>query len=290
MAANHWRRLRAGRLRSSTALSEALIGESRASTRELKGGVALDHNIRLTPIHLSFWRSVDGASECLDLGPMRILLIEDDLMIGKALRQALQDEGYAVDWVRDGEDAIHSASDPGYGLIALDLGLPGRDGMDVLRSIRAASNTTPVLIVTARDGVEDRIAGLDHGADDYVLKPFEIREFLARMRAVLRRRHGGQASSVVTCGDLSIDLATHRVEFRGQSHVLSTREFALIQALAERPGAVLARTQIEERVYGWGEEVESNAVDVLIHYVRRRFGKEVIRNIRGSGWTIGGGA
>jgi DNA-binding response OmpR family regulator len=220
---------------------------------------------------------------------MRILVVEDDTMIGKALSQALRDDGYAVDWVRDGADAANALSNHGYTAALLDLGLPGRDGLEVLRSMRAGADATPVLVVTARDGLEDRIAGLDLGADDYLIKPFEIRELLARLRAVIRRRHGGQATTIVRHGDLSVDLDTHRVDYRGHSHVLGAREFALVQALVERPGALLTRAQLEERLYGWGEEVESNAVDVLIHYVRRKFGKDVIRNVRGSGWMIGGG-
>jgi two-component system OmpR family response regulator len=190
--------------------------------------------------------------------------------------------------VRSAGDGIEAAANAAYAAILLDMGLPDRDGLEVLRAIRSSGASTPVIVITARDGLDDRVRGLDVGADDYVLKPFEIRELLARMRAVLRRRHGGQASTVMRHGGLSVDLDSHRVEYRGQSHVLGAREFALICALIERPGAVLTRSQIEERLYGWGEEVESNAVDVLIHYVRRRFGKDIIRNLRGSGWAIGG--
>jgi two-component system OmpR family response regulator len=220
---------------------------------------------------------------------MRVLVIEDDRMLGKALQQALGDDGYTVDWVRSGGDGVEAAANAAYAVILLDMGLPDRDGLGVLRAIRSSGGLTPVIVITARDGLDDRVRGLDGGADDYVLKPFEIRELLARMRAVLRRRHGGgQASTVMRHGELVVDLDSHRVEYRGRSHVLGAREFALVCALIERPGAVLTRSQIEERLYGWGEEVESNAVDVLIHYVRRRFGKDIIRNLRGSGWAIGG--
>ncbi|MDQ0472307.1 response regulator transcription factor [Labrys wisconsinensis] len=221
---------------------------------------------------------------------MRVLLIEDDPMVGKALAQALRDEGMAVDWVRDGHDAEAALRNPGHVLVLLDLGLPGKSGIALLRALRARGDATPVLIITARDDLDDRVEGLDLGADDYVVKPFEIRELMARMRAVLRRRHGGQAVSALVCGELVLDLETHRVSYREAAHVLPAREFALMRALSERPGAILSRAQLEERLYGWGEEVESNAVDVLIHYVRRKFGKDVIRNVRGAGWMIAKGS
>jgi len=221
---------------------------------------------------------------------MRILVVEDDPMIGRALVTALQDASYVVDLVRSGEDAAPAIQDHQHTAVLLDLGLPGRDGLDVLRFVRAAGKSTPIIVITARDGLEDRLQGLDGGADDYIVKPFEIRELLARLRAVIRRRHGGQATTVIRHGDLVVDLDTHRVDFGGRSHVLGAREFALVCALVERPGAILARAQLEEQLYGWGEEVESNAVDVLIHYLRRKFGKDFIRNLRGSGWMIGGQA
>jgi DNA-binding response OmpR family regulator len=217
---------------------------------------------------------------------MRILLIEDDPMFGKALVCALKDAGMAPDWVRNGADGGIALKRGTYGLVLLDLGLPGRDGLDLLKECRAASDTTPLLIVTARERLDDRVNGLDLGADDYLTKPFEIRELLARMRAVIRRHHTGQAVSVLTNGDIELDLDSHLVTFRGASHVLSAREFALMRALMERPGAILSRDQIEGRIYGWGEEVESNAVAFLIHSVRRKFGKNIIRNVRGTGWVI----
>ncbi|MDZ5449426.1 response regulator transcription factor [Labrys sp. ZIDIC5] len=217
---------------------------------------------------------------------MRILLIEDDPMIGKALLQALGDAGMAVDWVRDGPDGEAALRQHGYSVVLLDNGLPGKSGFELLRDLRRAGDTTPVLIITARDDLDHRVDGLDLGADDYIVKPFEMRELQARIRAVLRRRHGGQAVSTLVHGDLELDLESHRVTYRGQSHVLTARVFSLLLALMERPGAIVSRSQLEERLYGWGEEVESNAVEVLIHAIRKKFGKDIIRNSRGAGWMI----
>jgi DNA-binding response OmpR family regulator len=216
---------------------------------------------------------------------MRILLIEDDAMIGKGLSQALQDAGMSVDWVRDGLQGGEAISVGDYAMVLLDLGLPGRSGSEILKAARQAGNKTPVLVITARDELDDRVAGLDLGADDYLVKPFEIRELLARIRAVLRR-FGGQAVSLLGNGEIALDLASHEVAYRGKSHVLPAREFALMHALLERPGTILSRTQLEEKIYGWGDEVESNAIDVLIHYIRRKFDKDVIRNVRGAGWMV----
>ncbi len=171
-------------------------------------------------------------------------------------------------------------------MVLLDLGLPGKDGMAVLQALRGRQNPVPVLIITARDGLEDRIKGLDGGADDYVLKPFEMSELLARMRAVLRRK-GGQAEPLLVGAQLSLDPATHEAAAQGRAPVvLSNREFALLQALMLRPGAILSRSELEDRVYGWGEEVESNAIDFLIHGLRKKLGGEVIRNVRGAGWMV----
>ncbi|HEY1382005.1 MAG TPA: response regulator transcription factor [Dongiaceae bacterium] len=216
---------------------------------------------------------------------MRILLIEDDPMIGKSLREALQDSGMSVDWVRNGEDGEDALSAGGYALVLLDIGLPGKTGVEVLRAARQAGDKTPLLLITARDELDDRVAGLDLGADDYLAKPFETRELLARIRAVLRR-YGGSAVSVLSNGEIELDLATHEVRYRGKSLILSAREFSLMRALLDRPGTILSRTQLEEKIYGWGEEVESNAIDVLIHYLRRKFDKDVIRNMRGAGWLV----
>jgi DNA-binding response OmpR family regulator len=216
---------------------------------------------------------------------MRVLLVEDDVMIGKGLDRALTHAGMAVDWVRSGGDCTAAVRDSSYGLLLLDLGLPDGSGLDVLKTIRRENKDTPVLIITARDDVASRIAGLDSGADDYVVKPFDFDELNARIRAVIRR-HLGRSSSTIAAGEVVLDLARHEISYRGLTALLSSREFALVRALAERPGAILSRGQIEDRLYDWGNEVESNAVDVLIHYIRRRFDKDIIRNIRGVGWVI----
>lgn len=216
---------------------------------------------------------------------MRVLLIEDDRMIGSSLAAALKREGMVVDWVRNGADGAEALANGGHGLVLLDLGLPGQSGLDVLKAARDAGNRTPVLVVTARDGLDDRVGGLDLGADDYIVKPFEARELIARMKAVLRR-HAGAARSVLVAGETTLDIASHEVSYRTKTAVLSAREFALMRALVERPGTILSRSQIEERIYGWGEEVESNAVDVLIHSIRRKFDKHIIRNVRGAGWMV----
>ncbi len=216
---------------------------------------------------------------------MRVLLIEDDRMIGKAVEQALKDSAYAVDWVTDGEAAIHAAESETYELVLLDLGLPRADGREVLRRLRGLSRKLPVIIVTARDSIEDRIGGLDLGADDYLIKPFEIRELLARMRAVLRREGSG-SPPLLGNGKLSLDPATREACFLGRSATLSAREFALLQALLARPGTILSRSEIERQIYGWNEEVESNAVEFLIHSIRRKLGPAAIRNVRGVGWMV----
>jgi DNA-binding response OmpR family regulator len=216
---------------------------------------------------------------------MRILLIEDDPMIGKALVQGLSDHGMTVDWARDGAEGSAALAHAEHALVLLDIGLPEMSGIDVLRTARAAGVPVPVLVITARDSLDDRIAGLDLGADDYIVKPFELRELLARMRAV-RRRHNGQAQSLLTSGEITLDLATHRVTYRNMEYVMSAREFALLQVLMQRPGAIFSRPQIEQQIYGWGEEVESNAVDVLIHAIRKKFDRDIIRNVRGAGWMV----
>jgi DNA-binding response OmpR family regulator len=216
---------------------------------------------------------------------MRILLIEDDPMIGKALVRGLSDHGMTVDWARDGAEGSAALANAEHALVLLDIGLPEMSGIDVLKTARAAGVAVPVLVITARDSLDDRIAGLDLGADDYIVKPFELRELLARMRAV-RRRHNGQIQSLITSSEISLDLATHRATYRGAEHILSAREFGLLQALMQRPRAILSRAQIEQQIYGWGKEVESNAVDVLIHAIRKRFDRDIIRNVRGAGWMV----
>ncbi|MBX5172670.1 response regulator transcription factor [Rhizobium sp. NZLR1b] len=216
---------------------------------------------------------------------MRLLLVEDDRMIAEALLKGLGRHAISVDWVTDGKAALEAVGLVEYGVVLLDLGLPRIDGMQVLESIRKAGKGVPILILTARDDLPSRVKGLDLGADDYVLKPFELDELLARIRAVMRRK-AGHAQSLIQAGEVTLDLATHAVTFREATETLSAREFALLRTLAERPGLILSRGQLEERIYGWGEEIESNAIDVLIHYIRKRFHKDVIRNVRGAGWMI----
>jgi len=216
---------------------------------------------------------------------MRILLVEDDPMIGEAVSVALKDAAYAVDWVKDGAAAAGVLEHGEHQAVLLDLGLPKRDGLEVLRRLRQAGNTVPVIVITARDGVDDRIKGLDFGADDYLVKPFDVNELLARLRAIMRRQ-GGQATPVLTNGRVSLDPATREARCGDAVELLSAREFALLHALLLRPGAILTRAELEERIYGWNEEVESNAVDFLIHGVRRKLGADVIKNVRGAGWMV----
>ena len=217
---------------------------------------------------------------------MRVLLVEDDPMIGEAVQSALKNAAYATDWVKNGQTALNTLGTQNYDMVLLDLGLPGKDGMEVLKSIRGKNNPVPVLIITARDGLNERIQGLDYGADDYVLKPFELSELLARMRAVLRRQ-GGTAVPVMSNGALTLDPSSHEASANGGEIVkVSHREFALLQALMLRPGAILSRSELEDRVYGWGEEVESNAIEYLIHALRKKLGADSIKNVRGVGWMV----
>lgn len=214
---------------------------------------------------------------------MRVLLIEDDPMIGEGLARALKAEGMTVDWVRGGREAKAALQDGAHSIVLLDLGLPGADGLQLLKAARREGLNAPVLVITARDGVDDRVSGLDFGADDYIVKPFETRELLARIRAVLRRRQGRAVSRIIA-GATELDPETHALSHAGVVEVLPAREYALMHALMERPGRILSRAQIEERIYGWGQEVESNAVDALIYSIRRKFGKDIIFNVRGAGW------
>jgi len=216
---------------------------------------------------------------------MRILLVEDDPLVGSAVRQALQDAAFAVDWVQDGATALSSSKNEDYTLVLLDLGLPRKDGLEVLRELRQMKNTVPTIIITARDAVEDRIKGLDYGADDYMVKPFSVGELVARMRAVVRR-HNGVADPLLSNGDVSLNPATREATRDDRIHVLSAREYALLYALLLRPGAILSRDDLEERIYGWNEEVASNAIEFIIHSLRKKFGKDVIKNIRGLGWMV----
>ncbi len=206
-------------------------------------------------------------------------------MIGKSLKQALQHQGMSVDWTQSGLEGEEAVAVGEYAAILLDLSLPDKSGVEVLRTVRLSGNKTPLLIVTARDEIDDRITGLDLGADDYMVKPFDVRELVARIRAVVRRR-AGVATSVLQTGQLTLDLATHELTYRDARRTLSVREFGLMRALMEHPGSILSRAQLEEHLYGWDEEVESNALDVLIHSLRKRFDKELIRNVRGAGWMV----
>ena len=216
---------------------------------------------------------------------MRLLLVEDDAMIGEAIRTGLKRDGFTVDWVHDGESADQVHRTDAFDLLLLDLGLPRKGGLQVLQGLRARQQTLPVLIITARDAVSDRVQGLDAGADDYLVKPFDLDELAARIRALLRRKSGRTDPEIEHLG-VALNPATHRVTRDGREVSLSPKEFALLQLLMERPGNILSRTQIEERLYGWGEEVESNAVEVHIHGLRRKLGVDFILNVRGVGYRV----
>lgn len=216
---------------------------------------------------------------------MRVLLVEDDRMIGEVMEQSLRDASYAVDWVCDGQAALLAFDTQHYDAALLDLGLPKKDGFEVLRCLRNNQNQVPLLLVSARDALADRVNGLDAGADDYLTKPFEMAELLARLRAIMRRK-AGVGSPLLGNGSLSLDPATHEVSLHGQQCRLSSREFSLLQALLVRPGAILSRAELENRIYGWNQEVESNAVEFLIHALRKKLGNETIKNVRGVGWMV----
>jgi two-component system response regulator QseB len=216
---------------------------------------------------------------------MRILLVEDDPMIGDSVRQALKLHSYTVDWVNDGNAAELAITNHSYNLLLLDLGLPKKDGLAVLRHLRKQNHTMPVLIVTARDSVADRIEGLNLGADDYLIKPFDLEELSARVRALLRR-HAGRANPLIEFGALTLNPINHEVFLRDRAIPLSAREFALLHALMEEPGRILSRTELEEKLYGWGEEIESNTIEVYIYYLRKKLGTQTIRNVRGVGYMV----
>jgi len=216
---------------------------------------------------------------------MRLLLVEDDPMIGEALCRALADAGHAADWVRDAEGAMGALATDAHDAMLLDLGLGRSDGTAVLQAVRRRELALPVIVVTARDQVESKVALLDLGADDYLIKPFDVKELLARLRAVARRG-AGPASPLIRAGELSLDPASREAGFRGVACRLSSREFALLEALARRPGVILARGDLEARIYGWDQDVESNTVEVLVHGVRRKLGAEVIRTVRGAGYMV----
>jgi len=216
---------------------------------------------------------------------MRLLVVEDDAMIGNGIRTGLRQDGYTVDWVRDGAAAELATAATAYDAILLDLGLPGKTGLELLANWRKQQNPVPVLIVTARDAVADRVRGLDTGADDYLVKPFDLDELAARLRALLRRR-SGRATPVIEIGPLTLDPASHEVHLDGAAINLSAREFGVLHALLENPGVPLSRSQLEDRLYGWEEEIGSNAVEVHIHALRRKLGSDWIRNVRGVGYMV----
>lgn len=216
---------------------------------------------------------------------MRILLAEDDAMLGDGLRAGLRQLGFQVDWVRDGIAAEHELAGGDYAAAVLDLGLPLKDGIEVLRSLRARKNTTPILVLTARDAVPDRIVGLDCGADDYVVKPVDLHELGARLRSLVRRAHG-QVQDSLRCGALVIEPAARRVSLDGAAVALSTREFDLLHALMLNAGRVVSREQLEQQMYSWGYEVESNAIEVHIHHLRRKLSRDLIQTVRGIGYTL----
>lgn len=216
---------------------------------------------------------------------MRILLVEDDPMIGESVVSGLAGEGHAVDWVRDGASAESAVATTPYSLVLLDLGLPKRDGIEVLKGLRARKLDVPVLVITARDTVRDRVAGLDAGADDYLVKPFDLGELAARLRALLRRA-GGQSAPLLATTDVTLDPASRRVECKGLEVELSAKEYALLHALMQQPGRALSRAQLEQHLYAWGDEIGSNTVEVYIHHLRRKLGADVIRTLRGIGYVV----
>src|SRR5271163_4656363 len=216
---------------------------------------------------------------------MRVLLVEDDGMIAQGLQTALRQAGFAVDWMDDGVRAAAALKTSAFDVVLLDLGLPRRDGIEVLRELRRRGDATPVIILTARDEIQHRIAGLDAGADDYVVKPFDLDEVMARMRSVLRRA-AGRGDPGIQHGDLRIDPLTRTVERGGTPVSLSSHEYAVLEALLQRPGAVLSRAQLEDRLYGWDEQIGSNAIEVYVHGLRRKLGSEVIRTLRGVGYFV----
>ena len=216
---------------------------------------------------------------------MRLLLVEDDLMIGESVLDLLRAEGYAVDWIKDGEMAAQVLQDASYDLLLLDLGLPKCDGLTVLRRLRARKDRLPVLIATARDAVAQRVEGLNMGADDYIVKPYELDELLARIRALIRRA-SGRAEPVYAYKHISINPATREVLAEGQPVSLSAREWAVLELLLARPGMIYSRKQLEEKIYSWRDDVSSNAVEVYIHGLRKKLGTELIQNVRGLGYMV----
>ena len=215
----------------------------------------------------------------------RILLVEDDPLLGTGLRAGLTQFGYTIDWVQDGKSAVQALQNENFGTIILDLGLPKMSGIDVLKVMRAKKNMTPVLILTANDSLESRVAGLDAGADDYIPKPFDLRELCARIRA-LQRRTASRATPVIIVGDVKLDPAARKIYFNNNEVECSRREFVLMQMLLENAGKVLTREQITQNLYGWGDDIDSNALEVHIHNLRKKFGTDLIRTIRGVGYIV----
>jgi DNA-binding response OmpR family regulator len=216
---------------------------------------------------------------------MRVLLVEDDRMIAEAVRTALNQDGHVTDWMADGAAAHSALTHSHFDIVLLDLGLPRKDGLTVLRQLRERGDSTPVIIITARDDVRSRIAGLDSGADDYLVKPFDLDELAARMRVAVRRS-AGRGDPVIEHGELRLNPVTREVHKAGEAVTLSAKEFAVLEALLMRPGAVLSRAQLEDRLYGFGDAVESNAVEVYVHALRRKLGSESIRTQRGAGYFV----
>ena len=216
---------------------------------------------------------------------MRILLVEDDEDIGDGIQKVLKAQGHTVDWLKDGISAEHALSSENFDAVVLDIGLPRLSGLELLRNIRREGSDVPVLLLTARDTIKDRIEGLDSGADDYLVKPFDVEELQARIRAIQRRR-SARADPLITYGDIVIDPASHIVTLKGKSLSLSRREFALLQKFLENPGRALSRDQLTQTLYGWGEEVDSNALEVHIHNLRKKFGSKFIHTIRGIGYMV----
>jgi two-component system OmpR family response regulator/two-component system response regulator QseB len=216
---------------------------------------------------------------------MRILLAEDDPMLGDGLREGLRQLGFQVDWVRDGMAAERELTSGDYAAAVLDLGLPLKDGLDVLQDLRRRKITTPVLVLTARDAVPDRIRGLDLGADDYVVKPVDLHELGARLRSLVRRSHG-QMQDALRCGAVLLDPAARQVSLNGEAVALSTREFDLLHVLILNAGRVMSREQLEQQLYSWGYEVDSNAIEVHIHHLRRKLHPDLIQTVRGIGYTV----
>lgn len=216
---------------------------------------------------------------------MRVLLVEDDELLGDGIRTGLRHYGHTIDWVKDGKAAndVLTSTYESFDIIVLDLGLPKMSGLDVLKSIREKNITTPVVILTARETVDDRVKGLDAGADDYLTKPFDLDELCARMRA-LQRRSKSRAKPILTYGNITLDPASHVVHMDGEQVMISRREFALLQKLIENSGRVISRDQLNQTLYGWGENIDSNALEVHIHNLRKRFGTHLIRTIRGVGY------